>query len=177
MAVSEQPAEKIADTQCGQHRRDQRGPRIDAASEIRTQITRSEHFETHHDRAGEEGDDVDAERKTGKRPTSSALVTPGRGFSRPLRRSSSAPSPPSPTLPSALRRGDWDEEATKPLSSPSGNCAHFRILLHYRGALHKRTMFRILVAIVRLPIPVSYEIAMCKGPLCDPCMSLMGHSR
>src|SRR5579872_1594951 len=73
MAVGEQAAEKIADTQCSQHRRDQRRPCVDAASEIRTKITRSQHFETHHDRAGEEGGDVNATSEKGKRPTCSAL--------------------------------------------------------------------------------------------------------
>ncbi len=58
-AVGKCAAEEVARGERDQHRRDERGPGIDAAAEIRIEIARSQHLEAHHDGAGDEGDRID----------------------------------------------------------------------------------------------------------------------
>ena len=75
-AVGEPAAEEIADRQRGQHGRDQRGPGVDAAAEIRVEIARAQHLEAHDDRAGHEGDDVDRDGGRAAELTRSARSRP-----------------------------------------------------------------------------------------------------
>ena len=75
LTIGKPSADEIADRQRAQHGRDQRGPGVDAAAEIRVEIARAEHLEAHDDRAGDERHDVDqpdevtrhAERPRGRR--------------------------------------------------------------------------------------------------------------
>src|SRR6266852_5698923 len=73
MAIGDVPADKIADAQRGQHRRDQRRPGVDAGAERGREIARSQHLETHHDRAGHEGDEI--EREDDGEPTLARLAS------------------------------------------------------------------------------------------------------
>jgi hypothetical protein len=59
LAVREPAADEIAGRQRRQHGRDQRRPGVDAAAEIGVEVARAQHLETHHDRAGDEGDQID----------------------------------------------------------------------------------------------------------------------
>ena len=76
-AVGHDAAGEIADRQGRQHGRDQRRPGINAAAEIGIEIARAEHFEAHHDRAGDERPDV--ENAPERRRTRSPPCCSGRG--------------------------------------------------------------------------------------------------
>ena len=74
VAVRRIPADEIADAEGCQHGRDQRGPGVDAAAEIRVEIARAEHLEAHDDRAGDEGNEID---DGGKGPRGAARLNHG----------------------------------------------------------------------------------------------------
>ena len=58
-----------------QHGRDQRRPGVDAAAEIRVEIARAQHLEAHHDRAGDEGDQIDRRPAPRAGPSGAAAAT------------------------------------------------------------------------------------------------------
>src|SRR6266852_3830285 len=82
MAIGDVAADKIADAQRGQHRRDQRRPGVDAGAERGCEIAGSQHLETHHDRAGHEGDEI--EREDDGEPTLARLASWRLGRHSPL---------------------------------------------------------------------------------------------
>ena len=65
-AVGEPAAQEITDAQGRQHGRDQRRPGVDAAAEIRIEVARAQHLETHDDGAHHEGRHIDDDRDGGR---------------------------------------------------------------------------------------------------------------
>jgi len=63
MAVGDVTAEKIAAHSAASTVEDQGSPGIDASSERGSEIARSQHFKTHHNRTGHEGNEIEGDGK------------------------------------------------------------------------------------------------------------------